>query len=262
MVQPAKPSPTNSTKGAESPLMRIIKGTVAIAVLGFVAWYIYQQMFTEQWPFETPDRVLATNAHEISAEQLLGLKFTNDQGAPVSLRELVGKKHQVIVFTRGSLASVSYWNKGKTKEGLVNVCPYCTSQVSGLAAVADQFHEAGAEVLVVFPVSKAAEAKDAEPIRAINTPNQVPVFPLWLDLDLKAVDALAIRAHLARPSSFILDKAGQLRFSYVGSNADRPSGNELLRQVRELGKEFPVEPVTPEPALEPSGAAPEVPATK
>ncbi|WP_425617835.1 peroxiredoxin family protein [Anatilimnocola sp. NA78] len=242
MVQSASTN-TPSPKPPETPAQKIIKVVVALLAVAAAVWFLYPQFFPQKWAFEIPDRELETNVREITAEQLLKLPFTNEQGEPVSLQDRVGKNHQVIVFTRGSLASVSYWNKGKTRERLVNVCPYCTSQVSGIAATVDEFRKAGAEVVVIFPISQRSEAKDLEPLRTSATSNQVQVFPLWLDLDLKAVDALQIRQHLARPSSFILDKAGRLRFAYVGSNADRPSGGELLRHVKELATDFPLEPV-------------------
>jgi len=259
MVPPTKtdiPSP----KPPETTAQKIIKVVIALAAVAAAGWFLYPQLFPQEWAFEIPDRQLDTNAREITAEQLLKLPFTDEQGKPVSLQERVGKQHQVVIITRGSLASVSYWNKGKTRQDLVNVCPYCTSQVSGIASIADEFRRAGAEIVVIFPISKGSEAKDIEPLRVSVTSNQVQVFPLWLDLDLKAVDALQIRQHLARPSSFILDKKGQLRFAYVGSNADRPSGNELLRHVKELASEFPLEPGEKTDAPAEATRQPETPA--
>ena len=43
--------------------------------------------------------------------------------------------------------------------------------------------------------------------------------------------------NLATPATFIVDKAGAIRWQYVGRNArtDRPSNGEIIAQLRELG---------------------------
>jgi peroxiredoxin len=69
--------------------------------------------------------------------------------------------------------------------------------------------------------------------QASNSP--VP-FPILLDEDLKIVEQLGIKADLAKPSTFILDKKGQVRFAYVGSTVtDRPSVKAMLRQLDMIG---------------------------
>ena len=62
-------------------------------------------------------------------------------------------------------------------------------------------------------------------------------FPVLLDPDFKAVDALGIRAQLARQSTFVIDKRGDVVFGYVGvpsDNYDRPSVKSLLAQLDKL----------------------------
>ena len=54
-------------------------------------------------------------------------------------------------------------------------------------------------------------------------------FPIWLDRDLQAVEKLGIQAQLAKPSTFILNKKGEVVLSYVGNSPQqRPSVRALL----------------------------------
>lgn len=256
-MDPAPVVKSSAKKAPASPLRSLTLACVALLALGGASWQIYRQMNPAEYSFAPNDDPRETNAREITAKQLLNLPLVNDHGQPVSLAEQVGKKNQVIVFTRGSLASVSYWNKGKTRPGLVNVCPYCSSQVTGIAMLMEEFKAADTEVLVVFPIRQMSEGANAASMWRETERDArlgpVPVYSLMLDLDLKAVDALGIRSHLARPSSFILDKAGHLRFAYVGrdGNADRPSGNELLRQIKEINSQAETMPPTGPSTTEP-----------
>ena len=53
-----------------------------------------------------------------------------------------------------------------------------------------------------------------------------------LDVELRAVDQLGIRADLSKPATYIVDKQGQVRFAYVGATiADRPSVQSMLEQL-------------------------------
>jgi peroxiredoxin len=226
---------------ANSPIKNVVLVCVAVAAIGFAAWTVYQQLQPETYLFEISDVQRETNRDNITAEQLLDLQLVDEQFKPVSLRERKGEQHLVIVFMRGSLATVTTANKGPQLPQLPNVCPYCSTQASGIASYLPQFAEQQTTVVMVFPISEQAEAKDvatfspAFPQRANRDP-----FPVLLDLQLRAVEQLGLRAHLARPASFIIDKAGNLRFAYVANqgSADRPSGSELLRHVKQINAEF------------------------
>ena len=68
-----------------------------------------------------------------------------------------------------------------------------------------------------------------------NTGAQRFPFPVLLDEDLAAVNQLGIAAQLAYPSTFIIDKQGSVKLSYVGQNPiDRPSIKALLDQLDRL----------------------------
>jgi peroxiredoxin len=226
---------------ANSPLKNVVLVCVAVAAISFAAWTVYQQMQPETYLFEISDDPRETNRDNITAEQLLDLQLIDDQGQPVSLRERQGQQHLVIVFTRGSLATVAAANKGPQLPQLPNVCPYCSTQVSGIASYQSQFAEQQTAVFVVFPVTQPAESKDAATFtQSLPQPENRRQLPVLLDLQLRAVEQLGLRDHLARPASFIIDKAGNLRFAYVANqgSADRPSGSELLRHVKQINAEF------------------------
>jgi peroxiredoxin len=66
----------------------------------------------------------------------------------------------------------------------------------------------------------------------MDRPPEVIPFPVLLDVELRAVDRLGLRHDLSRPATYILDKAGDVRFSYVGKDlSDRPSVKALLKEL-------------------------------
>ena len=158
-------------------------------------------------------------------DDLTTLTFTNKDGQQVALKDFLGKKHVILVITRGYAGSI---------------CPYCATQTSRLIANYSKLQAQGAEVLVVYPLEKPADAPRLDDFVA-KAVNQLPTaehkvpFPLLLDVELKAVDQLGIRRDLSKPATYIFDKEGQLRFAYVGTSlADRPSIKSLLDQLGQL----------------------------
>jgi peroxiredoxin len=147
------------------------------------------------------------------------LSFVDADGNPLSLEQYRGRKNVLLVFTRGF--------SGK-------LCPYCTTQTSRLIANYEAFTARDTEILLVYPGSKAQLPMFMEASVDASGRQQFP-FPVLLDEDLAAVNRLGIAAELAYPSTFILDKQGQVRLSYVGANpADRPSIKALLAQLDAL----------------------------
>ncbi len=159
---------------------------------------------------------------------LKDLKFIRPDGREQSLTELLTRDHLILVITRGYAGSI---------------CPFCSSQTSRLINNYPKFVERNADVVVVYPLEKPADTPHLDEflkaVEAKTTPpaQKVP-FPLLLDVELKAVDQLGIRASLSRPATYILDKSGQIRFAYVGATlADRPSVKALLDQLDQLNAE-------------------------
>lgn len=147
-----------------------------------------------------------------------GLVFLDAEGKRVALKRFLGKKNVVLVFTEGFAGGM--------------LCPFCKTQTSRLVANYDKFAKLGTEILVVYPGSRdhldefVAAAKKTEKSEVDSVP-----FPLVLDEDLAAVGYFNIASNLAHPSTFIIDKQGNVRLAYVGADmtADRPSVAAMLR---------------------------------
>jgi peroxiredoxin len=151
----------------------------------------------------------------------LELTLVDSQGKPVDLKNYRGQRNIVLVFTRGFPGYV---------------CPYCTTQTSRLIANYPEFTRRDAEVLVVFPGPKKKLADFVQAVQAQTSQAALP-FPLLLDEDFGIVEKLGIRADMAKPSTYIIDKQGQVRFAYIGAtSSDRPSVKALLAQLDQASK--------------------------
>lgn len=150
--------------------------------------------------------------------------YVDAAGQPLDLARYRGVKPVVVVVMRGFPGFV---------------CPNCSAQTSRLIRNYPEFARRGAELLVVYPGPKDSLAAFVAQSRREADNAAVP-FPLLLDPDFAAVNKLGIRADLARPSTYVLDKAGEVRFAYVGaSTADRPSVKAMLDQLDRLTREGP-----------------------
>jgi len=168
--------------------------------------------------FEFADKVASNREDDGTVGSL---QFIDTEGKPVRLDKYEGEKNVLLVFTRGFSGQL---------------CPFCTTQTSRLIANYDQFKKRDAEVLLVYPGAKDQLPQFKQASLDSAESDSFP-FPVLLDEDLAAVKQLGIAAHLAYPSTFIIDKQGQVRLSYVGSNpADRPSIKALLAQLDRLAE--------------------------
>lgn len=179
---------------------------------------------TDESLIQFKDAVVSQTAPEAD---LTSLTFTDKEGKQIAIKDFLGQKHLILVVTRGYGGSI---------------CPYCATQTSRLISNYAKLQEQNAEVVVVYPLGKPADTPQVDQFvaRAVqNLPaagKKVP-FPLLLDVELKAVDALGIRKDLSKPATYIFDREGQLRFAYVGESlADRPSIQALLDQLGQLNK--------------------------
>jgi peroxiredoxin len=169
---------------------------------------------------------VASNA--TPGDALLNLQFVDQAGKTVRPRDLIGTKSLVVVFTRGYNGSI---------------CPYCSSYTSGLITNYPAISQRGCEVLVVYPIAKPDQSQRLDEflkatfVRSGDGVTRTP-FPVVLDIELKAVDALGIRKDLAKPATYILDNVGHVRFAYVGKSlSDRPSIKVILKQLDALREE-------------------------
>src|SRR2546429_478100 len=100
----------------------------------------------------------------------------------------------------------------------------CAKTASGVPVV--DFSQASGYVAVPFKEdapAKATKQTAGEPER---------LFQMLLDKECRACDRLGIRDDLAKPSTYILDRQGNLVYAYVGeTSTDRPSVKAILTQL-------------------------------
>lgn len=146
--------------------------------------------------------------------------FVDADGNPVDLGRFLGRP-VVLVVLRGMARSE---NGG--------FCPSCLAQAGTLLANRAEFDRRRAEVLVLFPGPSDRVGEFVQTAR-LRTPGEpTPAFRLLLDRDLKACDRLGIRADLAKPSTYVLDRQGRVVYAYVGeTSTDRPSVKAVLAQL-------------------------------
>jgi peroxiredoxin len=111
-------------------------------------------------------------------------------------------------------------------------CPYCTAQTNSLFHNKAELDKFDAQLLVVYPGQSTM--LDEFLTKAGSTIKTAPC-PILLDENFQAVDQLGIRGELAKPSTYIIDKQGQVRYAYVGASlSDRPSVKAILTQLQAL----------------------------
>ncbi|MEM6798511.1 MAG: redoxin domain-containing protein [Planctomycetota bacterium] len=168
------------------------------------------------------DDVGSNSAAPDNIDQLVFVRSDKDKA--FSLKDYIGKKNLVLVFTRGYYGG--------------RVCPFCATQTAQLAAAKDEFTKRDAVVLIIYPGSGEHLPDFVAAVTEVDREQAdfaAVGWPVLLDKDLAAVNLLGIAADLARPSSFIVDKQGNVVFAYVGANrTDRPSAKALLSQLDEL----------------------------
>ncbi|HEY4308788.1 MAG TPA: redoxin domain-containing protein [Pirellulales bacterium] len=153
-----------------------------------------------------------------------GLVFLDTNGRRVALKSYFGKKNVVLVFTEGFSGAL---------------CPFCKTQTSRLIENYDKLQAMDTEVLVVYPGARehVDEFIDAAKRTEKQQVDEVP-FPIVLDEDMIAVDFFKIRSNLAHPSTYIIDKKGNIGLAYVGKDmsADRPSIKAIFTQIDAVNK--------------------------
>lgn len=160
----------------------------------------------------------------VSGDQI-PLKFIDSAGNAVDLASFRGKANVVLVVVKG--LPPQYGGR---------FCPGCLAQVNSLTANHAEFTKRGAEILMVFPGPKDALPQFLADGKVNGTGGNPKVpFALLLDTDLNAVKTLGISGEFAKPSTYILDKKGNVVFAFVGGDTyDRPSVQALLAQLDKL----------------------------
>lgn len=163
------------------------------------------------------------------------LRFLGGNGEIVLLDSFRGKQPVLLVFMRGF-------------HGFI--CPACTHQTAMLSDNLARINATGAKLLLVYPGNEQAAPKFIAAARQLmrSGDKQSVRIPLLLDLNQKAVAALGIGgALMSKPATFIIDRAGILRYRYVGRNKlDRPSLEDVLEQLRQANDDQSPGPQTEE----------------
>jgi len=149
-------------------------------------------------------------------------EFVDQRGRRVRLEDWKGKKNLVLVFTRGYPGYI---------------CPLCTTYTAQVASRYRDIVAAGAEVLLVFPGSKERVddfVRAAREILESEGEGALP-FPVLLDTELRNVDLFGIRGDLAKPATYVIDRAGAVRYAFVGEQPhERPDVETILAELRRL----------------------------
>ena len=148
-------------------------------------------------------------------KELGGVSFTDTSGSEVTLGDYLGKKHVVLVFTQGF-------------SGML--CPFCKTQTSRLITNYQKFADLDAEVFVVYPGTRDHLEEFIEAAKTQESHVAAVPFPILLDEDLRGTRFFNIVSEFAHPSTFIIDKNGDVKLAYVGADrsADRPSIEAML----------------------------------
>lgn len=172
---------------------------------------------------------LPNNAEDISplliGEKLPETTLLDNSGKSVNLNEEIAKQKTVLVFYRGG------W------------CPYCNTQLAGLAATEKDIVELGYQVIAVSPDDyrnlKPAEEKnntnyklysdaDGSFIKSIGigfTPNERTSNYIAKKTIGKATEVLPV------PTVLVLNTEGEILFEYISPNYKQRISPELLLAV-------------------------------
>lgn len=166
----------------------------------------------------------AAKTRTVAADKM-PLTFIDLDGKQVDLAAFKGKSNVVLVMTKGM--PLAYGGV---------FCPGCLAQMNALVANVAEFKKRGAEVLVVFPGPSEKAGEFLTNAKAIDGDKPSPI-PLLLDKDFVAVNVLGISGDRAKPSTYIIDRKGNVVYAYVGeTTTDRPSIKALLGQLDKLAE--------------------------
>lgn len=169
-----------------------------------------------------------------------GIQVQDSHGATVDLSALLTTQQTILVFYRGG------W------------CPYCNTQLAGLREISPQLQKLGYRILAISPELPAASAKSEQMTKdaALN-------YQLLSDSKLNALQGFGVayymdaatektykgtygiqltydstgQAVLPAPAVFIINKSGEIQFSYVHINYKTRLQPRLLLLAAELANQ-------------------------
>ena len=145
-------------------------------------------------------------------------------GDDIHFGSITGGKKTLLLFYRGG------W------------CPFCNEQLASIARDYQKFEEQNATVVAVS-CEEVQKGKDL--LQKLRLP-----FFLLSDTSFEGIDRYGVRdtdlsektrargiSRLPKPSAFVIDRTGIVRYRYIGKSApDRPKNEDLLRALGEAEK--------------------------
>lgn len=162
----------------------------------------------------------SSNRPDLVGKPLARTRFLGPTGEVFDLADYAGQKKVVLVFMRGFASEI---------------CIGCSTYTVALARAQAQFADRDAQVVIVYPGNPSSVPAFLKSVAAIDPKVHID-YPILLDVNLGAVNALMIQGSLAKPSSIIIDKDGLVSYAYVGKRFDdRPSVATLLGELDQAG---------------------------
>lgn len=183
---------------------------------GWIAHYDHGAPITD--PYDA-DRSVTSTDGGLVGHPLPQVRFLGATGDVIDLGAYQ-KEHRpvVVVIMRGFAGQV---------------CLYCAAQTVALCKHLDEFHAAGAEVVIIYPGPTESAPAFLAAVESLRP--EPPPMPVAMDVSLSLVRGLNIEDNLAKPTSLVLDRHGIVRYAYIGRTmADRPSADDLLRSVHQI----------------------------
>jgi peroxiredoxin len=149
-------------------------------------------------------------------------------------RDLFGEEARLSILIGGRKALLLFYRGGW--------CPFCNEQLAAITRDYQKFQELNATVIAV---SGEEVEKGKDLLQKLHLP-----FALLSDTSFEAIDRYGVRdadplevlmakgiRRLPKPSAFVIDVTGVVRYKYVGKNApDRPKNEDLLQALEEADK--------------------------
>jgi len=163
------------------------------------------------------------------------------QHAPdFAARDLSGKEVRLSSLIAGRKALLLFYRGGW--------CPFCNEQLAAITRDYQRFQELDATVVAV-------SGEEVEKGKALLQKLHLP-FVLLVDASFEAIDRYGVRnpdvpamlrergiGQLPKPSAFVIDGIGIVRYKYIGKNTpDRPKNEDLLRALRATDESTPAGP--------------------
>jgi len=174
--------------------------------------------------------VIAFVALSLGAMQDMPGPKVGDTAPPVSLENLHGQNIVLTNMLKDSQVVVLFLRGYPGYQ-----CPICSKQVGAFVAAADQFKEAGAKVIMIYPgPSDALKAHADEFIKGKGLPDG---FELVIDPDYTATNAWKLRwdapKETAYPATYVVGTDGIISFAKASkTHGDRATVAQVMPALK------------------------------